>query len=208
MAETSSNNNQLVDQVAETYARALFELAEPAGILTDVLDELRQVDALVRETPDLKALFEHRTIDPGRRAESIKNLFSGQVHNLVLRFLLVLNSKGRLEALPGIVVAFDRMLKRHRDQVDVNVYTAQPLDEDLLERVGQRLSKALGRTAIVHPHTDRSLIGGMRIRYEDKLVDASVASQLQRIGRRLAERGHTRLRGAADRLLEETAGEA
>lgn len=207
MAETPTHSDQIVDQVAVTYARSLYELAEPAGILADALDELRQIDAIVRDSPELTTLFEHKTIDPARRGESIKQLFSGQVHNLVLRFLIVLNNKGRLGALPGIVVAYDRMLKEHRNQVDVDVYTAEPLDEELLRRVEERLSTALERSAIVHPHTDRSLIGGMRIRYEDKLIDASVAAQLRHIGHRLAEGGQTRLRGKKDQLLEVGADE-
>lgn len=188
--------------VAETYAQALFELAHERGELETVEHELEQLLDLLRDQPELGRLFEHMTIDPQRREQSLRKIFSEQVSDTVLRFLLVLNEKGRLGELTAIAVAFDRRLKAHRGQEDVQVTTAHELSDEQLDQVSRRVSGAIGREAVLHPHVDASLIGGLKLRMRDKLIDASVAAQLRRLGRRLHDRGRQQLRGRLDELVE------
>lgn len=189
--------------LAENYARALFELAEPAGALDEAADDLSDLAALLAEHPSLAALFENRMIDPSRRAESIDRIFTGRVHDLTLRFLQVLNAKGRLDRLEPIRFAFDQRVKAHRGQVDVQVHTAQPLDPAQLDAVTGRISQVLGRAAIVHPRVDKSLIGGLKVRVGDKVIDATVAAQLRRLSRRMDRRGHEAVRGRFEEIVGE-----
>ena len=183
--------NQRVSVVAETYARALFELASEAGTAEVVRDQLLEIARLVDENDDLAALLAHRLLDPARRAASLRNLFEGQVEDVLMRFLLVLNDKRRLEEIPGIAVSFDKRLKESRGEVDVQVITARPLSDEQLAGVRDQISSAIGKTAIVHETRDESLIGGLKIRIGDKLIDASVARQLRSLAHDLIEKSHS-----------------
>ncbi|MEX0741446.1 MAG: ATP synthase F1 subunit delta [Phycisphaeraceae bacterium] len=190
--------------LAETYARPLFQLAEQAGMVDSVREQLDEILELLDEHPDLAQIFRHQAIDPDRRAATIEKLFSDRADELVVRFLLVLNAHHRLGELASVRQAYDQMVKASRNQVDVAVYTAQPLDEEQEQAVADRLTKSLGREAIIHTQTDPKIIGGMRIRFEDKLIDASVASQLRRMTHQIATQGHEAVRAAAGSLLVET----
>lgn len=193
------------DPVSESYARALFELAVEQNVLDATGDELRQFVGLMDSNRDLDSLFSHQTIDTGRRSQTIEKLFKGRVSQRTHNFLLLLNRKGRLGSLRAIAAAFDRMAKEKRGEIDVDVHTARPLTPAQLDKVAARVSAAIGKRAIVHPHVDGSLIGGLRVRIGDKLIDASVAAQLRRLARQLEEKGHDRVRRNAGRLLVETA---
>jgi F-type H+-transporting ATPase subunit delta len=51
--------------------------------------------------------------------------------------------------------------------------------------VKQRVSAALKKDAVIHQYVDESIIGGMLLRVQDQLIDASVKSQLQAIKQKL-----------------------
>ena len=189
------------DPISDAYAKALFKLAEEQGTLVAVAEELVDLAKLVEQHKELSSLFVHPTIDRGERARSIIKLFDGRVSGVVLNFLLVLNRKGRLGYLRAIGAAFDKLLKAKRGEVDVEVHTARPLDAGQVEHVAARISKFLGRKAIVHQHVDSKLIGGLRIRIGDRLIDASVAAQLRKLSRQLDTAGREAVRAATDRIL-------
>ncbi|MDH3582818.1 MAG: ATP synthase F1 subunit delta [Phycisphaerae bacterium] len=202
MAETS--NHPEAGALANTYARALYELAAGEGSAAEAAHELAQIDALLDDQPDLRRLFAHKTIGADRVGQSLTKVFENRVSSTVFRFLMVLNRKGRLDQIGSIRQAFEQMLKRDRGEVDVEVYTAQPLSASQVAAVAARISTAIGKTAIVQTHTDPSLIGGLRIRVGDRLIDGSVATRLRRLGRQLADKGHELARVAPESLLSET----
>lgn len=204
MAATADNPSQLVGALAETYAQALFEAAGPDRA-EEVDAELRDLVDLLAQQPKLAALFEHKTIDAARRDESIDKLLGNQVSEITGKFLHVLNHKRRLEQLPAIAQAFNKRLKRHRNQIDVGVTTAAQLDEPQREKIKQQLDRVLGKDTILHTRVDEGLIGGLVIRIEDKVIDGSVRTQLRRLSRSLHRRARQAVQDSLDTLLEEEA---
>lgn len=198
---SQTQNNTQAGAVAESYARAMFELAVEAGSMDTIGAELGQLAGLLEEHPDLAALFAHQAMDTKRRAATIEKLFKGRLSPHVLNLLLVLNRKGRLGQLAGIARAFDAMAKTKRGEVDVEVHTAKPLDADQLDQVAARISKSIGKKALVIQKVNAALIGGLKIRIGDQLIDGSVATQLRRMARQLDEKGHEHVRTSAARLL-------
>lgn len=195
-------NGGLTNPVAENYAAALFNLARQQDSPAAVNAELNQIAHLVADNDKLAALFEHRTIDAKRRSASIRTLFEGRVSDLTLRFLLLLNNKGRLDQTVPIAVALDKRVKHMAGEIDVEVHSARPLDAAQLTRVGDRITTAIGRKALIEPHVDESLIGGLRVRVGDKLIDGSVRAQLRNLARDLQTAGHEQVKARSADLLE------
>ena len=48
-----------------------------------------------------------------------------------------------------------------------------------LEKVRQKVSEALKKDAVIHQYVDDSIVGGMILRVQDQLIDASVKNQLR-----------------------------
>ena len=200
---TADNPVKVIDAVSMVYARSLMELADEAGAVEDVADELTQLVDLIAATPDLSALLRNRAISAAARTRSIEAIFSGRVSDLTYRFLQVLNDKGRLGVLTTIHAAYVRLLKEKRGEVDVLVTSAQPLSDSQLQTVGQKVSAAIDGKAIVSANVDESIIGGLKLRIGDKQIDGSVATQLQNIKRDIIARGRESIRSNAATLMEE-----
>jgi F-type H+-transporting ATPase subunit delta len=203
MPSKKANINGGISPVATEYATALYELAREGGIAHAVQGELAGIADLLASEPKLAVLFAHRTIDTKRRGDSIRGVFHGGVSQLTLNFLLLLNDKGRLDQLAGIAAAFDRMVKHEAGEIDVEVHSAKPLDARALTHVADRVSAALGRKALLHPHVDESLIGGLRIRVGDRLIDGSIRSRLRRLTSELIDAGHEQIKTRAASIIEQ-----
>lgn len=194
MPQSHMNASPIVNVVAEMYARSLFELAEKAGSAAEIRDELNEIVELLVDHAGLWALFEHKAIDGERRAASLRKLFTGRASDLTVRFLLVLNDKGRLGELPAIRIAYDLALKSHLGEIDVEVQSAVELTEQQEADVASRISAAIGAKASIKTSVDPALIGGLKIRIQDRLIDASVASRLRKLSDKIVRAGRDQLR--------------
>jgi F-type H+-transporting ATPase subunit delta len=167
------------------YARSLLELANERN----QADEVGQEMAAVREITDENPSFAQFLADPGigatERTATLDKVFRGRASPLVMNFLGVLNNKGRLRLLGPIAQALGDLLDRQRGNVEVDVTVAQQLSPDQLEQVRRRVSQALGKNAVVRQHVDPDVIGGLVLRVEDRLIDASVRYQLEAMRERL-----------------------
>ncbi len=198
------------DALADVYARSLYELAEKhAGreAVESALGELESVLELARSDARFSEFLASRVLPVTERARSLEKIFKGRLDETTLRFLLVLNQKGRLSHLPAIVGALDKRVQEKFGRVEVDVYTAAPISPEELRAIKTRLQTAIGREPILHPYLDESMIGGIRIQIGDRLIDGSIATALRRMREQLAEAGAARLRAATDRILEGGAGE-
>ena len=194
-----------IDALASVYARSLYELASQAGgraKIEEVAGELEDVCELARADKRFAEFLASPIIDHDRRNDSIRRIFADRVTDLMLRFLLVLSNKGRLGHLEAINDAFDALVQESFGKVEVDVYTAGPLDSGVLGELRERIQQALRKEPILHNYTEPGMIGGIKLRIGDQLVDGSVATRLRRMRQELMNSG-IRLRERARRIIEE-----
>ena len=185
------------DAVSRVYARSLYELAEAHDQRDAIADEVSQLADLIENSDDLSRLIDNPIIDRAERKGMIQRLFEGKVSDLFYRFLQVVNDKGRLDVLPEILRDFDALVAEKSGRTVVDAYVATPMDDDTRSGVTERLGSALGREVILNEHVDESLIGGLKLRIGDQLIDASVASKLRRMEQQLKAAGRDKARAMA-----------
>lgn len=194
------------DALAEVYARSLFELAEADGgrdRAEAVLGELEDILELAREDRMFSEFLATRVIPSISRDESLVRILDGRADGLTLRFLRLLNRKGRLGHLPAIAAAFDNLVQAAFGRVEVDLFTAEPIDDATRETFQKALHERLGKEIILHAYTEPAMLGGVKLRIGDQLVDDSLASQLSRMRDRMMSEGATTLRSRASRAIED-----
>jgi F-type H+-transporting ATPase subunit delta len=171
--------------LAIAYAQSLLDLASEQNQAEPIASELAAIRELLDENPTFRAFLADPGISEQERGQTLKRIFEGQASSLMMQFLGVVNMKGRLSHLSEIASAYDELLGEKLGKIEVDVIVPQRLANDELERVRQSVSRALKRDAVPHQYVDESLIGGMVLRVQDKLIDASVKTQLDSLRRRL-----------------------
>ena len=131
--------------------------------------------------PELEVLLSSAAIGRTRREELIRKVFEGKASDVVLNFLLVLNSHERLNLLRPIVVALRELHDERAGRVRVQVASAAPLPDDQKQSLAEQLREALRREPILDLKVEPELIAGVRIRVGDWQYDGSVLRRLDDI---------------------------
>jgi F-type H+-transporting ATPase subunit delta len=168
---------------AKRYARAVFELAQDDRNLEQWSRRLGQVQALLADQR-VAAVLTNPTIPSERRMEVVSDgAFDPEAANLVK----LLIEAGRIHEIGGIVDEFQDLADEAAGRVRATVTTAVELEERDRDRIAAQLSKQLGKEVTMRVQVDARILGGLKVQYGDRLIDASVATRLQQLRRRLTE---------------------
>ncbi len=115
----------------------------------------------------------------------------------------VVNSKDRLASLAEIVVTYGQLVDRRNGIIEADVFVVSLLDDAEVQRISANLSDALGGNVVLHQSVDPTLIGGLKLRIGDRLIDASVATQLKNMKKRITDEGREAARGGIAKYIEE-----
>ncbi len=169
---------------ARRYARAVFELAQQDGDVDAWSRRLAQIRELFSD-PGVMAVLSNPTIATERREELVATSprpFDDEATNLAR---LLIESR-RIHEAGAIEEEFDRLADEAAGRVRATVTTAIELEREDRDRVASELSKRLGKEVRLTVAVDPRIIGGLKLQYGDRVVDASVAARLQQLRRRLA----------------------
>lgn len=190
------------DALAKVYARSLFDAAEKDGVGAEaVLGELEDILEIARNNREFSELLASRLIDTGKRDQSLVRIFDTKVSPTVMNFLRLLNRKSRLAHLLPIVGALDAIVQDRFGRIEVDVFTAAPVGQKELDSIKSSLSASLGKDVVLHPYTDASMLGGIRLRIGDQLIDASVRAGLRGLRDRLLDQ-NANVRSRADNIID------
>ena len=193
------------DALAKVYARSLFELATDAGgtdKLMEVADELEQICELAREDKKINLFLSSPIVDVKARGKALSAIFTNRITDLTLRFLLVLNNKGRLDRLESIETAFDQLVQEAFGRIEVDVITPVAIDAELIATIKEKISTVLGKEPILHPYVDESLLGGIKLRIGDQLIDGSVQTRLRKLSEELKNNGGAAVRERFESFMD------
>jgi F-type H+-transporting ATPase subunit delta len=196
------------DALSDIYATSLFEVCQNSGgdkAVQETLDELEAILGIAHEDPAFNEFLASRVLPAKDRSRSLKKIFEGKVSARTLTFLLVLNDKDRLGRLPGMVQAFHDKAQEAFGRIEVDVHTAGPISSADLGAIRDRLAGALGKDVVAHHRSDPAMIGGLKLRFGDRLVDGSIATRLRRLRDQLSEDGAARIRAQVGEMIDANA---
>jgi len=124
-------------------------------------------------------VLQHPQITRERKKELLKQVYQESVGSDVQHFLSLLIDKDRSELLPQVVQQFGRLLDEHNQEMDVEATTAIPLTPQQEAALRERLETTTGYKLRLKTRVDEEVLGGLIIRFGDKLIDGSVATELR-----------------------------
>ncbi len=173
-------------KVAKRYARALLGLSNDDKQLETWAAEIEKLGQMVA-SPELASAFASPRIAPTAKLEAIARIAAKlEVSGPVMSFATVLARHGRIEDLPAIADAFQRMLDARMGRARATLTFAQAPNDADLARVVAALETIAHKQIIPTVDIDATLIGGVVVELEGKTYDGSLANRLAEAARRLA----------------------
>lgn len=171
---------------ARRYAKALLELARAQGMQETVGVELARV-AEVLADPSLTHILTLPNLPLKARRDLVEQLGSAlSLQPLMSNFLRVLAENGRVNIIAHIESAYQHLLERALGRVRAKVRAAAPLSEEELNALVEVFSRLTKLTVLPTIELDPELLGGVVVEIEGRVYDASLKTQLQRLGETLA----------------------
>src|SRR5579862_2568718 len=118
--------------VAVAYAEALLELAEQSGAVDSLAQELRDLRQILDTTPKFAEILANPAIGEETRATLLKNVFGGRASQLLLNFLMLANTKGRLGIVSAVAGAYAELLDERNRLIEADITVARKLDDSQL----------------------------------------------------------------------------
>lgn len=170
--------------LARPYAVAAYKRAKETASTAKWSDTLAFLSSVMMDSQvaqaagNPKAKKDHFT-------KSFLDLCEGQLDGETENFVRLLVANGRLDLIHTIAQQFEQHRAEEEGYLDVEVCSAYPLEDGEHDKLVTVLQTALGKQPRLHVRIDESLIGGVLIKAGDRVIDASVRGQVQRLATRL-----------------------
>lgn len=166
--------------IARPYAEAAFQRAAETDKL-DLWSDMLGLLAAVARDPGLSGLIASPKFDRTQMGELMVEIGGGRLSDEGQNLVRLLASNGRLAVLPEIAECFEALKAEHQGTIDVRVTAAFPLQPAQIQSLKGALKQKFGREIRITSEQDPDLIGGIRLRAGDMVIDGSVAGQLGRL---------------------------
>lgn len=177
--------NMNTSSISVRYAKALYQVAAGSKISEQVLDDLIFLDTCFRDFPEFEIFVNSPIIKSGDKLKFFRKVASEGFQDLTLRFIELLIKSKRENFFRSMVRNYKHFYRKDQGVVEALLLTASDLNDSTRQLVYNAIKGAFTQTIDMHEKTDPELIGGFILRVEDKQLDASVASHLKLIKRKL-----------------------
>ncbi len=172
-------------QLAKKYAAAMFELAQEENKLVQCDKQLAQIGKLFKDCPDLKSFMDNPQIDLHAKKDLMSKILSDGFNQSVSNFMLLLIDKHRISLLTEIITSFHELSNEAQGIQVAYAKTAMALSREQKAVLVSKLESITEKRIQLKTATDPSIIGGIIIKINDKLIDGSVVSQIKSIEKQL-----------------------
>ncbi|CAK5064477.1 unnamed protein product [Meloidogyne enterolobii] len=173
-----------VSGIEGKYASALYSSGMKEKSLDKIEKDLSQLKVLYDTNNDFKLFVENPILNKQKKADAIQAVLKNQgMSKTVQNFFVLLTESGRLVKLSSIINSFETIMRAHRNELQVEVTSAEPLNKKQEQSLRTALASFAnaGQELNISFGVKPSLIGGMVVTIDDKYVDLSMASKIKKM---------------------------
>ena len=175
-----------MEEIAEVYARALFEAAKDDGVLERAHDELSEFADALEQDRNLQVFLFSPYFSSEEKKDGIRRIVS-DADERVLNFLELLAERHRMPAVFRIRRIFEDLWADENKLLPVVVTSATELDAGLVEDIGKRIEEQTGRRVELSSKVDPDVLGGLMVRVGNMVLDATVRNRLEQLRKQVAK---------------------
>ncbi len=170
-----------MNRISKEYAAALFSLAGEKGQEAQYGEALKRVQKAFEAEPEYQELLNTPAVPASERAELAGKAFGGAVPEEVLSLIRLLSGRGYIREFGEITAEYFRLLDHMKRVSSASVCSAVPLSEAEKDLLKKKLEKISGRNVVMTYSSDPSLLGGVVVEMDGKVIDGSLRSRLRQI---------------------------
>ena len=167
--------------VGSVYGEALYSLARDEQLSQVILEQLKVLDGCFAGEPDFIRLLSAPNLSKEERCRILDDSFRGKLQPYVLNFLKILTEKGYMRHFSECVKAYREHYNQDNGILPVTAVTAMPMTDKQVKALTMKLQQITGKRIELVSKLDPNVLGGVRLDYDGKRVDDTVAHRMDAV---------------------------
>lgn len=173
----------MAELIQNTYANALFEISDVSKITNakNTGEELIALKEIFSGNKEYIKLLSSPACSKQEKRDLLDQAFGKSLSDYTLNFLKLLVDNGRFSSINLIIDEYCHIYDANNGIMQVTAITATKLDADLEEKLVQKLNKVTGKKITLTNVLDKSVLGGIKLRYDNTEIDGTVKTKLDEL---------------------------
>ena len=170
-----------IKDIADQYAKAIFELAGEQDNVNEVLEDLRAIKTVLNENKSFVTVASSADVAVSSRDDLLKTLTNDSTDS-VKNLVKLLQANNRLDVLLLVVDEFINHYNEANGIVDVKATTAVLLDDGRLNKLASVFASKTGAKQVnIENVVDESILGGVILQSQSTLIDGSLQTKIAKM---------------------------
>jgi ATP synthase F1 delta subunit len=174
-----------MEEIAQVYARALFQVAREHDELDEVRSQLSELAEALEQSRELSLFFFSPYFSTEEKKDGLRRAVSDAAEILV-NFLELLLEQHRMPLLFRIRARYDELWDEEHRLLPVQVTSAIELDDEIVSSIGARIGERTGRRVQLTQQVQPDILGGIVVQVGNSILDASIRNRLERLRQQVA----------------------
>ena len=167
--------------IIKKYTQALFKVAVKENDINQISDRLHNIRSILKSVPELNQLLITRRVQVQDKINMLKNILGDNISNIEMDLMVLLMENGHMMLFGEVVKRFDYLLDKESKVVKVQITSSSILSDDEVQRISSKIENNIQKEVEVKTETDASIMGGIKLRVGNTLIDGSIYSRLQKM---------------------------
>ncbi len=174
-----------MEEIAQVYARSLFEVASERDVLAEVREQLGQFADALADNRDLAVFFFSPYFSTPEKTDALHRAIDG-ADQIFMNFLETLVERHRMPVIYRIRSRFEELWDEENKLLPVEVTSAVELDESTVKSIGDRIGEQTGNEIQLTTVVEPEILGGIVLRVGNFILDASIRNRLNQLRKQVA----------------------
>jgi F-type H+-transporting ATPase subunit delta len=175
-----------MEELAQVYARALFEVAGEQSKLDVMREQLGQFADAMKQNRELELFFFSPYFSSKEKQEGLDKLLDGADEQL-MNFLKLLIENHRMPVIYRLRREYERLWERENRLLPVVLTSAVELDKQTVKDLGERIGERTGNTVALTTKVEPDILGGIVVQVGNSILDASIRNRLEQLRTQVAQ---------------------
>lgn len=169
------------DDIAKRYATVLFNLDTSQEMIEKIVEEFKSFLAILKDHPLLLEFYSAPQISKEEKKKITETIFKDKLQRPFLLFISYMIEQERVKDFPSIFHSYNKIVNDHLGIWEAKIITAIPLEQDVEDKLRQKLEKQYHKKIKINTALDPHILGGAILLVENEMIDWSLANRLKKI---------------------------
>ena len=180
------SKNPVALKIAAPYARALFDFGKETGTLFEITSDIQNIQALLLKSKELSKCLQNPLVSSEAKKEILIRVTNKKINKETLQFLNTLIKRSRINLVSTVIYIYLELIYKTAESKVFQIVSANTISGRqklaLIKKI--RLITKTDRIMIQFK-VDKSVIAGLLIKNQGKIVDYSIKNKLKILAQQL-----------------------